>query len=334
MPINKDVLIRYKTIDKCLQNRNRAWTLDDLIEACSATVKANDEKHKGVSKRTVQADIQAMRSKYSAPIVVRENKFYTYDEPEFSITSIPLPDHELNKLGEVIEMLKQFREFAQFDDSSLMILKLEDQFLAAKKNQPEVLHNEKNNRLPGMENIGFISQAIRRTQVLDVWHQSYKAKRPGKITLCPYLLKEYRNRWYLTGKKLREDTIVNLALDRIKDIDINPKEKFSVHPDFDPTTFFKDVIGVTVTRTRPVNVHLLFDREQAPFVLTRPLHHSQKLVKETEGGVEINLKVKLNPELEREILAFGAGVKVLAPERLRKNISNRLEKAAELYKTH
>lgn len=331
MPINKDVLIRYKAIDQSLQNRNRAWTLDDLIEACSETVKANDEKHKDVSKRTVQADIQAMRSKYSAPIVVRENKFYTYENPDFSITNIPLPDQELEKLGEVIEMLKQFRDFHQFEDFGLMVQKLEDWFLAAKNNQPEVLHSEKNSRLPEMENVSFIYQAIRRAQVLDVWHQTYKAKRPVKITVSPYLLKEYRNRWYLTGKKLREDSIVNLALDRIKDIDINSKETFSGHPDFDPATFFKDVIGVTVTRTRPVNVHLLFDREQASYVLTRPLHHSQKQVKETEGGVEINLKVKLNPELEREILAFGAGVKVLAPERLRKNISTRLKKAAELY---
>ena len=35
MPANRNALIRYKTIDKCLQNRYRRWTLEDLIEACS-----------------------------------------------------------------------------------------------------------------------------------------------------------------------------------------------------------------------------------------------------------------------------------------------------------
>ncbi len=35
MAINKNALIRFKTIDKCLQNRYRKWTLDDLIYECS-----------------------------------------------------------------------------------------------------------------------------------------------------------------------------------------------------------------------------------------------------------------------------------------------------------
>ena len=33
MPANKNALIRYKTIDNCLRNRYRRWTLDDLVEA-------------------------------------------------------------------------------------------------------------------------------------------------------------------------------------------------------------------------------------------------------------------------------------------------------------
>ena len=34
MPANKNALIRYKTIDNCLRNRYRRWTLDDLVDAC------------------------------------------------------------------------------------------------------------------------------------------------------------------------------------------------------------------------------------------------------------------------------------------------------------
>lgn len=35
MPANKNALIRYKTIDNCLRNRYRRWTLENLVEACS-----------------------------------------------------------------------------------------------------------------------------------------------------------------------------------------------------------------------------------------------------------------------------------------------------------
>lgn len=39
MATNKLALIRYKTIDGCLRNRYRKWTLDSLIEKVSDTLK-------------------------------------------------------------------------------------------------------------------------------------------------------------------------------------------------------------------------------------------------------------------------------------------------------
>ena len=54
MPINKLALVRYKVIDKCLQNRRRKWTLDDLVEACSNALYEYEGIKKGVSKRTIQ----------------------------------------------------------------------------------------------------------------------------------------------------------------------------------------------------------------------------------------------------------------------------------------
>ena len=78
MSINKLALIRYKTLDNCLRNRNRMWTLDDLVDACSEAIYEYEGIESGVSKRTVQLDIQNMRSEklgYNAPIVISEKKF-------------------------------------------------------------------------------------------------------------------------------------------------------------------------------------------------------------------------------------------------------------------
>ncbi|MFT5025011.1 MAG: hypothetical protein ACI9L7_000949, partial [Candidatus Azotimanducaceae bacterium] len=71
MAQNKNALIRYKTIDKCLQNHYKDWTLDDLIGACSDALYEYEGQDINVSKRTVQLDIQLMRSDklgYNAPI--------------------------------------------------------------------------------------------------------------------------------------------------------------------------------------------------------------------------------------------------------------------------
>lgn len=93
MPANKNALIRYKTIDKCLRNRYIRWTIEDLVDACSDALYDMEGIAKGVSMRTVQGDIQIMRSDklgYNAPIEVYDNKFYRYADPEYSINENPL----------------------------------------------------------------------------------------------------------------------------------------------------------------------------------------------------------------------------------------------------
>ena len=84
MPVNRNALIRYKTIDNCLRNPYRRWTLEDLVDACSDALYEYEGIDKGISKRAVQMDIQMMRSEklgYNAPIVVYENKYYKYEDP-------------------------------------------------------------------------------------------------------------------------------------------------------------------------------------------------------------------------------------------------------------
>ena len=84
MPANKNALIRYKTIDRCLRNRYRRWTLDDLVDACCDALLDMEGITKGVCARTVQMDIQIMRSDklgYNAPIVVYDKIYYTYADP-------------------------------------------------------------------------------------------------------------------------------------------------------------------------------------------------------------------------------------------------------------
>ena len=72
MPLTKNALIRYKTIDNCLRNRCKRWTLDMLVDACSEAL-YDYEGVGNISKRTVQLDLQMMRSDrygYNAPIEV------------------------------------------------------------------------------------------------------------------------------------------------------------------------------------------------------------------------------------------------------------------------
>lgn len=108
MPANKNALIRYKTIDRCLRNRYRIWTLDDLVDACSDALYDMEGITKGVCTRTVQMDIQIMRSDklgYNAPIEVYDRVYYRYADPDYSITEMPLPADDCKLINEAISLL-------------------------------------------------------------------------------------------------------------------------------------------------------------------------------------------------------------------------------------
>ena len=108
MPANKTASIRYKTIDRCLGTRYRRWTLDDLVDACCDALYDMEGITKGVCARTVQMDIQIMRSDklgYNAPIVVYDKIYYTYADPDYSITEMPLSMDDCLLIKEAITLL-------------------------------------------------------------------------------------------------------------------------------------------------------------------------------------------------------------------------------------
>ncbi len=334
MPINRNALIRFRTIDNCLQNRQRRWTLDDLIDACSEALYEYEGIDKGVSRRSVQMDIQMMRSDklgYNAPIVVLEKKYYTYEDSNYSITNIPLTDQDLGKLTEVVEILRQFKGFSHFQELSGMVQRLENKIHSAKTNQKPVIDFEKNEDLKGLEHIDTLYQAIVKKCAVQLSYQSFKARSANSFYFHPYYLKEYRNRWFVIGVKKKSTPILTLALDRIQEI--TPCDaKYVSNSGFSLQEYLNDVIGVTVNLNAPAEKVLLFaDAEAAPYIRTKPFHHSQDIVEALPHGTIFSLNVQLNFELEREILGFGERVKVIAPERLKRRITQVLGQAFDQY---
>ncbi|MFK7948421.1 MAG: helix-turn-helix transcriptional regulator [Saprospiraceae bacterium] len=339
MAQNKNALIRYRTIDKCLQNYHRKWTLNDLIEACSDALYEYEGKDVNVSKRTVQLDIQMMRSDklgYNAPIVVYDRKYYKYDIPNYSITDIPLTETDMNVLSETVEMLKQFKDFSLFSELGSIINRLEDRIYTEKTQQPSVIHFEKNENLKGLELLDTIYQAIIKKIVLKIDYQSFRAIRKRKpattIIVHPLILKEFNNRWFLIGKKLNDEKVYTFPLDRIEKIDFELSVDY-IEMEFNAEEYYKNTFGVTVLpEEKALDIEFLANSLNAPYIETKPFHHSQKILERYENGsIRFGLHVHHNFEIERLFLGFGQGVKILSPRDFRRKIHWQLKKALEMY---
>jgi predicted DNA-binding transcriptional regulator YafY len=335
MSQNKNALIRYKTIDKCLQNKYRQWTLEDLIEECSEALSEYEGRQNPISKRTIQMDIQLMRSEklgYNAPIVVYDKKYYKYEDEDFTITDIPLTETDMNVLTETVSMLKQFKDFSLFNDVSDILQRLEDKIYAEKSHTKPVIYLDKNEKLKGLHYLDEIYQAIIKKMVLIITYKSFKSRDETKFHFHPFILKEFNNRWFLIGKKKKSQPITNLALDRIISIDYDFNLPY-LEEDFDAESYYKNVIGVTVNSgLQPRRIELWIDAENAPYVLTKPLHPTQRLIQENEDkSIIIHLFIIPNYEMERLLLGFGCGIEILRPEGFRKRMKGILQKALTKY---
>ena len=338
MPVNKNALLRYKTIDNCLRNTARQWTLEDLIDACSDALYEYTGKDDLVSRRTVQLDIQKMRSSelgYDAPIEVYDNKYYRYSDPGYSITSTPLSESDIRQMGEAVGVLKQLSGFSGFSGMDDIVGRLEDHLCAVRHERRPVIYFDSNERLKGLNFMSPLYDAIVAKQVVIITYKSFRALEPHDIRFSPYILKEYNNRWFVFGRGEKDRYIVNLALDRIVSVRTDPDGAFIEDSQFDPDTWFEDIVGVTKRpglTGKKERVRFLASKDWAPYIETKPIHKSQFVAERREdGSVIFQLDVIPNFELEKVLLEYGDGVRVLSPEHFVSQIKKRIIQAAKLY---
>jgi predicted DNA-binding transcriptional regulator YafY len=269
---------------------------------------------------------------YNAPIIVIDRKFYTYKDAEYSISNSPINDADMGKMKEIVSVLKQLNGFQYFEEMSDMIARLENTLHKSSVNGKSYIHFENNKQLKGLHFIGPLYKAVTSKIPLLIEYKSFKAAMSSKAVYFPYLLKEYRNRWFLLVKPQKGSTLLTLALDRIVDFQEMAPKNFVEYSGVDFERYFSDTIGVTKSESdRAQKVILWIQKKHAPYVLTKPLHPSQHLLKEDETGIMIRLDVVLNFELEREVLGFGEGVKVISPRLLQVRIKRRIDSMLGLY---
>lgn len=318
MPANKNALIRYKTIDNCLRNAYRRWTLDDLVDACSEALYDCEGISKGVSVRTVQADIQIMRSDklgYNAPIEVYDHKFYRYSDKNYSIFNMPMSANDYEVMREAVDMLRQLQDFDQFAEMSDVVSRLQDKLAMTRGNRRPLVNFDSVPDLKGLKLLSPLYNYIARRQTVRIKYRPFSARETHRFIVCPYLLKEFRNRWFLFCGKASNLLLYNLALDRIESVE--PVDvPFRDNPQFDPEHFFDDVIGVSKNvGTRPHTVTFWASREQSGYIITKPVHPSQRLLSRNkeDGSCIFQIRVVVNMEMYSVFLSYSYGVRILSP---------------------
>lgn len=329
-------MLRYQVLDRCFSDFTRKYEINDLLEQVNDAL--YDLYGTEVALRQIRDDIKYMRDRvtYNAPIKAYpydgKKCYYRYEDRNFSIFKNELSVKEVNELRSTIEMLGKYRGIAGNAWLEEVISNLEYRF-GVKSNNDNIVAFDQNLQLKGLEFLSeLIDSAVNHTP-LNIIYKTYSGKEKTLI-VHPYHLKQYNNRWFLFGlqeSNSSENYITNMALDRIVSFSRPSNIAFIPNNDIDFATRFKDVVGVTIPEEHPEveEVLLKFDPMRFPYIVSKPIHTSQRIVNEEEHILSVN--VRPNKELEAQIFSFGNQVEVLKPEWLRQQIA---EKIAETYKKY
>ena len=119
-------------------------------------------------------------------------------------------------------------------------------------------------------------------------------------------------------------------MDRI--VEIRPNNKKYIPTDIDFREYFEDILGVTYKSYQEIHKILLrIDAALWPYVETKPIHGSQKVVSKNETEVVVQLSVALNYELESTLLQFGEKLNVIEPKELKIKMTERINKMLSKY---
>jgi predicted DNA-binding transcriptional regulator YafY len=329
MPVNKNALIRFRTIDRCLCNRQRRWTLEDLIEKCSEALYELEGIRTDISKRTIQLDIQNMRSEklgYSAPIVVLEKKYYTYEDPNYSIDRMPVNEKDLKQMQEALSVLRQLKGFSQFQELDIVLKKLEENVKANQKQRFPVILMDTNPLLQGLSSMNELYESILNEKTITLEYRPFYQLDSFKDVFFPYLLKEYNKRWYVVGFSQTRHKIALFALDRIINIEETRGVPFVKNNFFNPEIYFRDNIGVTVQlNQQPEEIIFWASNEFKNYLETKPIHFSQKRLFDYKGGSVFSLFLRINFELNELLHGHSDRISILKPRSLRQNMLERMQ---------
>lgn len=315
MPSNKNANFRCRILDRCFQRRNKRWDIMELVEVVSRAMLEDFDVAGGIGKRIIQADIAAMR-KEGAPIEAGRagQPGYTYSDPNYGHYKSTLTEDDRRVIREAILLLRQFKELPHYPELEKTLRRIEGELRYLQPEYTESIQFERNDRAQGTRWIIPLYHAIEKRQALYIDYQPFTASEAQHYVMHPYLLKEYRNRWFLFGHAAEPDAIYNFALDRIRNVRPAPEHPYYRNPEFHPLDWFRDIIGVTRYRERPpVDLVVRTTPELGPYIDSKPLHSSQQRLEASDTAWRFSLRLIPNQELYAELRRFGPALEVESP---------------------
>lgn len=177
-----------------------------------------------------------------------------------------------------------------------------------------------------------VMKAMKQGKVLEITYKSYWREHESSFRVAPYCVKLFRQRWYLVGNSVNEGKIRIYSLDRFLEAKLTD-EPFDYPKDFSPEVYFEGCFGIIREESCPLEtVKLKVSPNQANYLRSLPMHHTQKELVQTADYSIFSVEVRPSFDFRQELLWNGDALEVLEPLWLRKEMAAIIKQMGNHYK--
>jgi len=177
--------------------------------------------------------------------------------------------------------------------------------------------------------IDAITRAVFNKFTARIIHHAPCREKASEREVDPYKLWYVNNGLYLVGHDHKENELRTFAVDRIQSAKLTNR-RFEMPPDFNFEEFRKTAFNLIWGK--PQEVKIRFSSAQAPYIRERTWHPSQQIETEPDGSIILTLKVADLGEVKYWLIGFGAEATVLSPIELAQDIGVEADMAAKAYR--
>ncbi len=319
---------RFHKIQQMLES-HRLVSFQQLQEAC------------GVSRATLQRDLEYLRNRFNAPIVFdRDAGGYRFETlpaqagGQFALPGLWFSSQEIHALLTMQHLL------ANLDPGGLLAPHVQplmtrlNTLLGETKDPAEEIRRRVllvgiGKRAMKLDHFEKAGAALLHRKRLEIDYYARGSNATTTRQISPQRLVHYRENWYLDAWCHLRKGLRNFAVDSIRAASIVDRPAREV-----PRSTVESVLGPgygIFTGNKVATAVLRFTPERARWVSTEAWHPHQRGEFDANGCYTLRIPYADDRELMMDILKYGADCEVLGPKQLRLAVAKELRKSAQYY---
>lgn len=226
------------------------------------------------------------------------------------------------------ELIQDFTEDSLYD-YLLSAYHIEGMTELALKHRDKIMLMDAPN---GVENVQIVLEAIDQKRGLECDYWSYNKKSKKHLTIIPYFLRTWEQRWYLVAEPLNPHHGQSVfALERMSSMwlteeEMLPSKKITVEE------YFKGCYGINHSDNQKIEkIRVKVYGTQVEYVRALPIHESQKEVRKAEDWSIFEYKVEPCYNFYQQLLWHREKLEVLEPQHVRDEIHEIVKKMLKVY---